>query len=398
MRAVSLWVAVAIGFSLPISTALDNVLAAALLLCWIASGAYREKLGAVRDNPLALAAIGFFLLHVLGAAWSVGSRDDVLAALDKASILLLVPVLVSLKPEAVWLRRALAAFLAALAITLFLSFLVWWELVPPGTFKGFPYDPVVFKLKITHSVLMAYGAFVLAIAAREAADRRWRAALAIGAALAAFNVLFMVWGRTGQLVVLALFFYLFLSWFRWRGLLVSVAAGVGMGTTVYFVPSSALHERTATTIQEIEDWRAGKPATIANRRLETWSNSLELLRERSILGYGTGGFAAAYAKQVEGTAMQPAGHAENQYLYTAVQLGIVGLAALLALLAFQWHWAARLRTRAETSLARGLVILMAIGFLFNPFLHDHTEAFFYAWLSGLLYAGLRPGKGARATT
>ncbi|MGD9954292.1 MAG: hypothetical protein AB7S87_17105, partial [Burkholderiales bacterium] len=118
MRAAALWVAVAIGLSLPISTALDNVLALALLACWLASGAYREKLGAIRDNPFAFAAIGFFLLHVLGAAWSVGSRDHVLAALDKASILLLVPVLVSLKPEAVWLRRALAAFLAALAITL----------------------------------------------------------------------------------------------------------------------------------------------------------------------------------------------------------------------------------------------------------------------------------------
>ena len=390
MRAAALWVAVAIGFSLPVSTALDNVLALALLACWLGSGAYREKLGAIRDNPFALAAIGFFLLNVLGAAWSVGSRDDVLAALDKASILLLVPVLVSLKPEAVWLRRALAALLAALAVTLFLSFLVWWELVPPGTFKGYPFDPVVFKLKITHSVLMAYGAFVLAIAAREAADRRWRIALAIGAALAAFNVLFMVWGRTGQLVVLALFFYLFVSWFRWRGLLASVAAGVGMGTTVYFVPSSALHERTVTTIQEIEDWRAGKPATIANTRLETWGNTLELLRERPLLGYGTGGFVAAYAGKVAGTAMQPAGHTENQYLYTAAQLGIVGLAALLALLAFQWHWAARLRARAETNLARGLVLLMAIGFLFNPFLHDHSEALFYAWLSGLLYAGLRP--------
>jgi hypothetical protein len=34
-----------------------------------------------------------------------------------------------------------------------------------------------------------------------------------------------------------------------------------------------------------------------------------------------------------------------------------------------------------------------VGCLFNSFLLDHTEALFYAWLSGLLYAGLRPALG-----
>jgi O-antigen ligase len=390
VRRAALWIAVAIGASLPVSTALDNLLVAALVLCWIVSGEYRQKLRAIRENPLALAAIGFFLLHVAGAAYSIGSRAEILSALDKASILLLVPVIVSLRPQTEWLRRALAAFLAALLVTLFLSFLVWWEVVPGGAFKGYAFDPVVFKLKITHSVLMAYGAFVLAIAAREATDPRWRIALAAGAALAAFNVLFMVWGRTGQLVVLALFCYLLVSWFQWRGVLAAAAAGVVIGGTVYFIPSSSLHERTLTTVQEIEDWRAGKPAPLANKRLETWSNSVTLMQDRPLFGFGTGGFAAAYTKKVAGTGMDPAGHAENQYLYTAVQLGLVGLIALVGLFAFQWRLAGRLATRTETNLARGLVMLMAIGCLFNPFLRDHTEALFYAWLSGLLFAGLEP--------
>ena len=42
------------------------------------------------------------------------------------------------------------------------------------------------------------------------------------------------------------------------------------------------------------------------------------------------------------------------------------------------------------ALAGIMVIAMAVGCLFNSFLLDHTEALFYAWLSGLLYAGLRP--------
>jgi O-antigen ligase len=174
-------------------------------------------------------------------------------------------------------------------------------------------------------------------------------------------------------------------------LLAAAAAGIAIGGTAYVLPSSAIHERALVTLREVEDWQAGQPATLANKRLETWSNSLALVRERPVFGFGTGGFAAAYAKQVEGTAMAPAGHAENQYLTTAAQLGIVGLSALLALFGFQWYCAGRPRSSAESEIARGLIILMAIGCLFNPFLRDHTEALFYAWLSGLLYAGLRSG-------
>lgn len=387
----ALWIAVAIGFSIPISTALDNVLVAALLLCWVAGGRYREKLAAIRGNVLALAACAFFLLHVAGTAYSLGTQADVLEALDKASTLLVIPLLISLGPGERQRDLALKAFLGALGLTLILSFLIWLELVPGAAFfKGFPYDPVVFKLKITHSVLMAFGAFALALAAREATAAHSRALLSLFAGLAAFNVLFMVQGRTGQLVMMALLLYFLVSLLRWRGLMAAVAAGLAIGGTVYLTPASSLHQRTLTTINEIQDWRAGKPATLANMRLETWGNSLEIVRRYPLIGAGTGGFAAAYAQQVEGTEMMVAVHSENQYLLTTVQLGAVGLAALLALFALHWHLAARLATRTDVALARGLVLAIAIGCLFNSFLHDHTEALFYAWLSGLLYARLRP--------
>lgn len=386
----ALWIAVAIGFSIPISTALDNVLVAALVLSWAVGGRYREKLAAVRGNAFALAACAFFVLHLVGAAYSLGTHGDVIQALDKASIVLLVALLVSLNPGSEWLYRALRAFLAALALTLLLSYCIWLGLMPEtGFFKGFPYDPVVFKLRITHSVLMAFGAFALALAAREATTARARAMLSLFSGLAAFNVLVMVQGRTGQLVLLALLLYLLVSSLRWRGLVAAVAVGFAVGGIVYLTPSSSLHQRTLTTLNEIQNWQAGKPATLVNMRLETWTNSLEVARRYPLLGAGTGGFAAAYAQQVEGTEMMVVAHPENQYLLTTVQLGAVGFAALLALFALHWQLAARLPARRDRGLARGLVLAMAIGCLFNSFLHDHAEALFYAWLSGLLYARLR---------
>jgi O-antigen ligase len=388
-----LWVVVAIGFSVPISTALDNLLVAALLLCWIASGRYGEKWAALRANAFAFLPCGLFLLYLVGASYSMGEAKDVLHALDKASVILLIPLLVALNPGQELRDRALHAFIAAILATLVLSFLLWMGIVPEGgeddIIKGVHQDPAVFKKHITHGVLMAFSALAFALKAREATQSRTKCLLALVAGLAAFNVLFMVHGRTGQLVLAVLLLYFLFSSLRWRGLAVAAAAGAAVGGTVYLAPSSALHQRVKTTITEIQDWRAGKPAQLSNMRLESWSNSLGIVRANPLLGVGTGGFAAAYAKQVEGTSMLPLGQPENQYLITTVQLGAVGLAALIALFAAQWRLAARLATRTDTNLARGLVLTMAVGCLFNSFLLDHTEALFYAWLSGLLYAGLR---------
>lgn len=386
----ALWMAVVIGFSIPISTALDNVLVAALLLCWAAGGRYREKLAAIRGNAFALAACAFFLLHVAGTAYSLGTKADMLHALDKAATVLLIPLLISLGPGIEWRDRALWALMAAVGLTLVLSFLVWMGLMPESAFiKGTQFDAVVFKKKITHSVLMAFGAFLFALKAREAADLRWRMVWALGAALAAFNVLFMVQGRTGHLVLMTLLLYFLISSFRWRGLLAALAAGLAIGGTVYLTPSSSLHQRTLTTINEYQDWRAGKPPTLANMRLESWSNSLKIVREHPLVGVGTGGFAAAYARQVQGTTMMLAPQPENQYLLTAVQFGLLGLAAVLALFVIQWRLAWRLTSPTDTHLVHGLIIVMAVGSLFNSFLLDHTESLFYAWLTGLLLGGLR---------
>jgi O-antigen ligase len=40
------------------------------------------------------------------------------------------------------------------------------------------------------------------------------------------------------------------------------------------------------------------------------------------------------------------------------------------------------------------VLTMAIGCLFNSLLLDHTEGLLYAWLTGVLYAGLQSKRDA----
>jgi uncharacterized membrane protein YccC len=75
------------------------------------------------------------------------------------------------------------------------------------------------------------------------------------------------------------------------------------------------------------------------------------------------------------------------------QLVRVGLALLLHVFYQQWRLAPRLPAPMETNLARGMVIAIAMGCLFNSLLLDHTEGLLFAWLTGLLFGGLGPASG-----
>jgi O-antigen ligase len=389
------WIVVALGFSIPISVALDSVLVALLLLAWIASGGWQRKFDLIRHNPVAVIAGIFFLAYLAGTAYSIGSPKDVLHALDKASVLLLIPLLVSISLGENARKHALRAFEIALAVTLVLSFLVWLDVVPQGRFiKGTPEDAVVFKLRITHSILMAFGAYLFATEARRASGRWVKAAFAILAAAAAFNVLFMVEGRTGQLVFLALLFCFLLQTLGRKGLLVAAAASGLIVAAAWLVPQSTLHQRTALALKEIAGWRPGEPsATSVGQRLEFYRNSLRIVREHPILGVGTGGFPQAYARAVRGTGLAATQNPHNEYAMVAVQLGLIGLGLLLGLWIVQWRLAAALPGAADCQIARALVLTLATASLVSSTLIDHTEGLFYAWLSGVLFSGLpRPSR------
>ncbi len=92
---------------------------------------------------------------------------------------------------------------------------------------------------------------------------------------------------------------------------------------------------------------------------------------------------------MRGTGKTETRNPHNEFLLITVQIGIAGLAALLWLFWLQWRLAPRLASPLECHLARGLVLTMIIGCMLNSMLLDHTEGLLYAWLTGLLYAGLK---------
>lgn len=401
------WAAVALGFSIPISVVLDNILALVILLAWLLTIGYSGKHAlslskrsdAVHSNPVAWLAIALFCLYLIGCAYSVGNQEDMLNSLGKAARLMFIPLLIIVFQDAGTRRRAWYGFIGAMLLTLILSYLLWLGLLPQGgIIRGDSANPVIFKLHITHNLFMAFTAFVCAVQARYAATPRQRGVWVALALLAAFNVLFMVQGRTGHLVLLALLVYMGIAWLRWKGVAIALAAIGVLAALAYALPSSSLHQRAALAYHEFSAAQSNEAATMSSSvglRMEFYRNTLDIVRQRPLLGAGTGGFRQAYAEQVRGSGRVATHNPHNEYLMVAAQLGLAGLTLLLALFAVQWRVAAQLPSMREQMLARGMVLSVMVASAVSSTLIDHAEGWFYVWMSGLLFAALKSAKPTR---
>lgn len=383
------WSTVAIGASIPISIALDNLLLAAALLAWLAGAQYRTKIALAWTNPVYRSALLLFAVLLIGTSWGQPAPGDAKLYLSKYLDLALIPLLGWAFVETGRRMAGLRAIAGSLLLVLLLSCALKAGIIPANPWMHGTSDaPVIFKLRLTHNILMAFAAFVLAWFALTAQSLSTKAAWGIMSALAVANVVLMVDGVTGYLVLAALI--LLLSWQRagWRGCGLAFLVCAGAVALLITIPGP-FQTRAQGIIQDLRTERADRPASSsAGYRMEFYRNTLALIKKHPLFGTGTGGFPAAYADQIKGTGSSASKNPHNEFMMIAVQTGIIGLGIFIWLLWQQWKLAPRLPTPLERGLAQGLVVTMVVICMLNSALLDHTEGLLYAWLTALLYAGL----------
>ncbi len=388
--ALGRWSTIVIGTSIPLSIALDNVLLAFILFAWLVGARYRDKLIFAWANPVYRAALLLFTLLLAGTLYGNAAPGDAKLYLLKYLDLALIPVLGWAFIAASGREQGLRALACGLALVLLISCAIKIGLIPPNPWlNGTPESPVVFKFRLTHNILMAFSCFLFAWLCCSARSRTGKIGWSVMGVLAVTNIMLMVEGATGYILLIAL--VLLFGWqrARFRGMAVAVGSAICVVTALSLIPGP-FQTRVKQIIQELHKEHADRPATTSTGfRMEFYRNTLTLIQKQPFLGYGTGGFPAAYAKQVKGTGQTFSRNPHNEFMLVTIHIGVFGLAALLWLLWQQWRFAPLLPTPLERGLAQGLVVMTIIICMLNSALLDHTEGLLYAWLTALLFAGLK---------
>ncbi len=381
------WSFALVGLALPVSTSLGSILAGLAASLALAGGSLPDRLRDAWRQPVAVAALALFAALAAGCLWSAAGPAEAVRVLGKYADLLLIPLLLPLLADTRLRRCAVDGLCLSLGAVLLLSYGVWLELLPEAGWLGPPTSPWVIKMRITYSILMAFGAFLYFQRARSATAPGRRLAWGAASALAAHNVLFMVDSGTGYVVFAVLLAVALAGIAGWRRLTV-LAAGTVLVLAAVYAGSTPLQRRAGMVAQELSAWEPGEAQeTSVGLRLEFWVNGLRVIAERPVFGHGTGGFAPAYARQVAGTDMVATTNPHNEFLLIAAQLGAPGPILLLALFCAYWRSAARLPGRCDRLTARAAVAAIAAAGLFNAPLLDHTEGLFFAWSAVVFLAG-----------
>lgn len=383
------------GFLIPVTTAGVSIASGLVLLCWLLGDQYREKWETITHNPVALLCLALYGLLGLGILYSPAPEGAALAMWIKYRKLLLVPVMVTLLDDPVWRRRALYALLGGILLTLILSYaqaLGWWpwgkafQVDGSGRLLRDQFGYIVFNGHITQSFFMAFLAFCCVVTARQTKRPCLRLLLGVLAALAVGNILFLLQGRTGYLILAVLTSLLVWRLMGRRRRVWSLAA-LAILAGITFLASEPLRQRIDRTWDEVRLYRFEDIPTSAGFRLEWYANSVRLLQENPLFGTGTGSVPEAMRRVSPGREAYVTNNPHNEYFNLGIQLGLLGMGLFSYILYRQWRLATALPALEQT-LAQGFVLAFAAGCLFNSLLMDFAEGHFYAYLSAVFFAGV----------
>ena len=147
-------------------------------------------------------------------------------------------------------------------------------------------------------------------------------------------------------------------------------------------------------VQESSVYRQqGRVNSSSGERLLYWQTSLQAITERPLLGFGAGSWNHEFRRLLQDTTVQTPMDVDNPhqlYLLWTVEGGVVGLACLLAALAWPLRQARHLAS-ADAWALRTMVCALAVSGLFNSMIYGIGMGDFFCVGMGILLSLVPPG-------
>ena len=381
--------------SVGLSMAIVSISKLLLLICGLLvlmwphrSGDARLRLARLSVPYFVLAAIFAFTLSLL---WTVAPQDDALGSVAKYGKLITIVLMVVLIEDRREAMYALAAFMLAQVFLLASSWMLFFHIpVPWATSNMALLQFAVFSSYLDQGIM---GAVLAALCwhLRGLAPGRFGRPIAIAIAVAAMiNVFFVLSGRSGHVVAIALL-SLAIMWElpkRYRLMVVVIPFLLAL---VLFFTSAKVRERLTMVKTEVDSYSTKvEPTTSSGIRLGLWRRAIQIIEENPVAGAGVGSWSTEYNRLLrnENPAHQDIagnGNPHQEYLLWGVQLGIPGLLLFCTVLLAVQRDSLKMQPLYARA-TQSVVLALAIACAFNASIYDALIGDFFCVLIGLMLA------------
>lgn len=316
---------IALMFSPP----LTNLFELLVYVSFFASPILRERLLLAVRQPMAVMSLVLLLLFSVGLIYSVDTLNNSIGYWISWRRLLLVPLAVAAFYEKSHKLQAAWVLVVTLTLCSFLSYVTY--VLNVGVYK---YPPgIIIRNHATQGMLFSVGAFVSFFLLRFS---YWKNPaqhyfLWLGLTATASNIVLINKAGSGYLALLVLVFVSVYVLWQGRPKALAFIAVTAIFAAILAI-SPVTKEQIKQAVEEVVNYKNARHSTSMGVRMVMLDNTLEMIKKRPWLGYGTGGFGVGYHEQVKGKTGWQAfltDDPHNQFLKIYAEYGLVGFLIFL---------------------------------------------------------------------
>ena len=376
------WMVIFLSITILFSPFLTNVLEITLFGLFLFNQELRRRFTDIKKQPLLIGVGAFILMLIIGCFYSVADYQDTLRSLWGWRKILLLPLGLVLFNDAVWKNKfaySLMIFVGIVSLFCVLFYLLELnirEQEPGVLIRNHATQGMIFSVTLfLMGMILLFKKHILPV----------RSLWFVGFMLVILGVLvYMTPGRSGYLAFMVVTVYL--GYLLFRAKLYKMLSVVFLLSSTLLLTSPLVVERIELGVKEMQHV---DPANIESSsmgmRMVLWKHTIELIKDRPLLGFGTGGFEEAYSQKIkdnpdwEKNIMHDP---HNQFLKIWVEMGIFGLIIFLGMLASSLF---QKSSKMYFHLGIGVLLAWCATSLFSSHFSTFTEGrFIYIWLGIML--------------
>ena len=376
------WMIIFLSITILFSPFLTNVLEITLFGLFLFNQELRRRFTNIKKQPLLIGVGAFILMLIIGCFYSVADYQDTLRSLWGWRKILLLPLGLVLFNDAVWKNKfAYSLVIFVSIVSLFCMFCYLLELSIRGQEPG-----VLIRNHATQGMIFSATLFLMGmILLFKKHILPIRSTWFLGLMLMILGVLvYMTPGRSGYLAFMVVTVYF--GYLLFREKLYKMLSVVFLLSTTLLLTSPLVQDRIELGVKEMQHV---DPTNIESSsmgmRMVLWKHTIELIQDRPLLGFGTGGFEEAYSQKIkdnpdwEKNIMHDP---HNQFLKIWVEMGMLGLIIFLSMLASSLF---QKSSKMYLHLGIGVLLAWCATSLFSSHFSTFTEGrFIYIWLGIML--------------